>query len=400
MTQSRFDICIIGGGILGLATARALLSQTPSARVLVLEKESRVAAHQTGHNSGVIHQGIYYKPASLKAQLCVSGARRMVEYCAAHALPFARVGKVIVATDSAELPRLDELFNRAVANKVPSVVKLTGDSLREIEPFAAGIAALHSPNTAIVDYRLVAAAMQSDIEALGGMVQTNACVTAVATRGSENIVVTTNGDYTTHKLVNCAGLYADAIARMCGVAPDVRIIPFRGEYYMLKPSAQSRVRGLIYPVTDPLLPFLGVHFTRTIHGGVEAGPNAVFALAQEGYGWARISARDTFRTLTFPGFWQMARRWYRTGAYEFYRSLSKRAFVRSLNKLVPSIASADLERGGAGVRAQAVNQRGDLLDDFYFVESERALHVLNAPSPAATASLAIGDYIARRAQTF
>lgn len=392
-----FDICIVGGGILGLATARALLIQKPDCRVLVLEKESAIATHQTGHNSGVIHQGIYYKPKSLKAELSVRGARMMAEFCEEHAIPFERVGKVIVATDEGELPRLQLLYERALANDVPGVEKITGAELKEIEPHAAGTQAIYSPNTAIVDYKLVAAQMREDIETRGARVETGAQVTAIETRGQESVIVTTRGEYHARFIVNCAGLYADEIARLCGVEPKVRIIPFRGEYYFLKPTSQALVRGLIYPVTDPQLPFLGVHFTRTIHGAVEAGPNAVFALAREGYGWRQVNVRETLGTLGFAGFWKMAGRWWQTGAFEFYRSLSKPAFVRSLQKLVPDIGAEDLERGGAGVRAQAVNERGELLDDFCFVESERALHVLNAPSPAATASLAIGEYIAQRA---
>lgn len=393
------DFCVIGGGIVGLATARALLKRAPQRRVLVLEKEKRVAAHQTGHNSGVIHQGIYYKPGSLKAKLCVDGARQMVEFCAQHELAFAPVGKVIVATAADELPRLDMLYERALANGVPQVKKIARAELNVIEPHAAGIAAIHSPHTAIVDYARVAEKYHTEIIALGGIVQTNARVKKIYARADENIITTQNDEYHARALINCAGLYADAIARLCGIESRVRIIPFRGEYYFLKPEFQSLVRGLIYPVTDPQLPFLGVHFTRTIHGAVEAGPNAVFALAREGYGWTRISARETFQTLTFAGFWHMARRWWKTGMYEFYRSLSKPTFVSSLQKLVPDIRAADLERGGAGVRAQAVNERGELLDDFCFVETPNALHVLNAPSPAATASLAIGEYIAQRART-
>lgn len=391
------DYCIIGGGIVGLATARALLTHVPNARVTILEKEGALASHQTGHNSGVIHQGIYYKPNSLKAELCVRGARQMVEFCEQHAIPFQRVGKVIVATDETELPRLELLYERACANEVPFVQKIERAELNEIEPHAAGLAAIYSPNTAIVDYTRVAEELRAEISALGGCVETDARVMTIETRGAETILTTPRSEYHARFVVNCAGLYADQIARLCGAQPDVQIIPFRGEYYLFKPTAHELVRGLIYPVTDPQLPFLGVHFTRTIHGLVEAGPNAVFALAREGYGWSRVSARETLHTLTFAGFWKMAQRWWKTGAFEFYRSFSKSAFVHSLQKLVPEIRAEHLDRGGAGVRAQAVNGRGELLDDFCFVESERALHVLNAPSPAATASLAIGEYITRRA---
>lgn len=397
MTDS-FDICVIGAGILGLATARALLQRNPQLRVGILEKETSIASHQTGHNSGVIHQGIYYKPGSLKAKLSVAGARELVEYCTSKDIRFERVGKVIVATDAAELPRLQMLFERATANGVPGVVQIGHDELTEIEPHAAGPAAIYSPNTAIVDYLQVAAAMRADIEALGGTVHTNAPALAIDSRTDEITITTPSGDFHAKYLVNCAGLYADVIAQRAGLHPPVRIIPFRGEYYNLTPARNALVRGLIYPVTDPKLPFLGVHFTRSVHSSVEAGPNAVFALAREGYGWTRINPLETLRTFGFPGFWRMAQRWWRTGAFEFYRSLSKPAFVRSLQKLVPEIQGSDLERGGAGVRAQAVNASGELLDDFYFIESERTLHVLNAPSPAATASLAIGGYIAERAQ--
>lgn len=389
---------IIGAGIVGLATARAILAQQPDARVVVLDKERAVARHQTGHNSGVIHQGIYYKPGSLKAKLCVDGARRMAEYCAEHALPLQRVGKVIVATEADELPRLEMLYERALANGVPRVTKIERAELSEIEPHAAGLAALYSPHTAIADYTRVAETMRDEIAARGARVQLGAYVTKIETRADTHIV-TADAEYRARTLINCAGLYADTIARLCGAAPDVRIVPFRGEYFFLAPHAQELVRGLIYPVTDPRLPFLGVHFTRTIHGSVEAGPNAVFAFAREGYRWRDIRVRETMQNLVFPGFARMAQKWWRTGMFEFYRSLSKRAFVRSLQKLVPEIRAADLTRGGSGVRAQAVNVRGELLDDFCFVETSRALHVLNAPSPAATASLAIGEYIAARANT-
>lgn len=393
----RCDLIIVGGGILGLASARAALEAQPGTHVAVLEKEAGVATHQTGHNSGVIHQGIYYKPNSLKAELAVRGAQQLVAYCADHAIPVERVGKVIVATDESELGRLDLLYERAVANRVPHVTKIDRAELGEIEPNAAGVAAIHSPNTSIVDYTRVAQQLRADVEAMGGVVQTGARVIAIHTRGAEITVSTPTVQVQARFLVNCAGLQSDSIARLCGIEPNVRIIPFRGEYYFLKHTAQPLVRGLIYPVTDPQLPFLGVHFTRRINGSVEAGPNAVFALAREGYGWSRISPGETLAAFRFGGFWKMARRWWKTGVYEFYRSLSKPAFVRSLQKLVPSIRAADLVRGGAGVRAQAVNAQGQLLDDFCFVESPNALHVLNAPSPAATASLAIGAYIAQRA---
>jgi L-2-hydroxyglutarate oxidase len=394
-----FDFGIIGAGILGLATARALLARHPDSRLVILEKESAVARHQTGHNSGVVHQGIYYKPGTLKAALCVRGARQMAEFCEQRALPFQRIGKVIVATAPEELPRLDMLYERAVANGVPGVGRVDRARLAEIEPHAAGLAALYSPNTAIVDYVRVAETLRDEIQARGALVQLNARVTQIQTRADVHIITASNAEFQARRLINCAGLYADEIARLAGASPDVHILPFRGEYYFVKPERSEFVRGLIYPVTDPRLPFLGVHFTRTIHGAVEAGPNAVFALAREGYGWSRVNARETIENVLFAGFPRMARRWWRTGMFEFYRSLSKRAFVRSLQKLVPEIRAQDLARGGAGVRAQAVNTRGELLDDFCVVEMPRALHVLNAPSPAATASLALGESIAPRAET-
>jgi L-2-hydroxyglutarate oxidase len=304
---------------------------------------------------------------------------------------------VIVATEPDELSRLDVLYERALQNDVPGVVKIDSARLAEIEPHAAGIAALYSPNTAIVDYRRVAEALGEAIRASGGQIEVGAGVRDIQNRAGEAVLFTPRGEYHARFVVNCAGLYADLIARLCGVEPHVRIIPFRGEYYYLNAEGRSLVHGLIYPVADPQLPFLGVHFTRTVHGEVEAGPNAVFALAREGYSWSRLNARETLGTLAFKGFWRMAGRRWRTGAFEFYRSLSKPAFVRSLQKLVPAVRAEDLSRGGAGVRAQAVNENGELLDDFCFVESPRALHVLNAPSPAATASLAIGEHIARRA---
>lgn len=393
-----FDVCIVGAGIVGLATARALNARNPALNLLVLEKEPAIARHQTGHNSGVIHQGIYYKPSSLKAEMSVRGARQMLEFCAQHDIPTERVGKVIVATDASELPRLDVLHERAVANGVPGIVKLERAQLAEIEPHAAGVAALYSPNTAIVDYTRVAQAICAELQARGVRVELDARVTHIEPRRDAQFITTPSATYETRLLINCAGLHADEIARRAGAASDVRIIPFRGEYYFIKRARHDLVRGLIYPVADPRLPFLGVHFTRRIDGAVEAGPNAVLALAREGYRWGRVNARETWSTLTFAGFPRLARRWWRTGAFEFYRSLAKPAFVRSLQKLVPSIRAEDLERGGAGVRAQAVDARGVLLDDFCFVESPRALHVLNAPSPAATASLAIGEYIAQRAE--
>lgn len=395
--SATYDIVIVGAGIVGLATALAVSERRPDAQLVILEKEADVAQHQTGHNSGVIHAGIYYKPGSLKARLCVEGARRMLAFCDAHGVPYARVGKVIVATTPDELPRLDTLCERATANGVPGISMIGPERLRDIEPHAAGLRALHSPNTAIVDYRQVAQAMRRSLAERGVEVQTQAQVTAIHGEGDGLRVETAGGAVAARRLINCAGLHADRVAHMLGAASDVRIVPFRGEYYFLKPERVSLVRGLIYPVVDPALPFLGVHFTRTIDGRVEAGPNAVLAFAREGYAMTRISPREMAALAAYPGFWGVARRWWRTGAFEFYRSLSKAAFVRSLRRLVPDLRADDVVRGGAGVRAQAVGPDGALVDDFRIVETPTALHVINAPSPAATASLTIGEYIAGRA---
>ena len=392
--SERFDLAVVGGGIVGLATARALLAERPDLRLVVLEKEARLASHQTGHNSGVIHSGIYYKPGSHKARLCVEGARLMKEFCAEHGIRVDPIGKVIVATFEAELPRLQALFERGTANGVAGLSLIDKDRLREIEPHAAAIRAIHSPVTAIVDYGEVAQAMARDLLAQGAVIRTGARVTAIERTGDGFDLATASGPVQSRRLVNCAGLYSDVVARLAGVRPGVRIIPFRGEYYMIRPERHDLVRGLIYPVPDPEFPFLGVHFTRTVHGEVEAGPNAVLAFAREGYRLGRIHLRELAGTLGYSGFWAMAGRYWRTGSYEMYRSVSKGAFVRALQRLIPEVTAADITPGGAGVRAQAVAEDGSLVDDFRIVKSPDAIHVLNAPSPGATASLAIGRHIA------
>ena len=390
-----YDIAIVGGGIVGLATARALLERSPDLRLVLCEKEAALGMHQTGHNSGVIHSGIYYKPGSYKARLCVEGARLMTEFCDAQSIKYDRCGKLIVATTRDEMPRLRTLFERGTANGVPGLTFVEAARAREIEPHVAAVAAIHSPATAIVDFGEVAARLGRDLTARGVTIELGFPVTAITrVRGGGLAVSTREHTVMARRLVNCAGLYSDVVARMAGADPDVRIVPFRGEYYMIRPERESLVRGLIYPVPDPEFPFLGVHFTRTIHGEVEAGPNAVLAFAREGYRFARVRAGELGATLGYPGFWSMARRYWKTGAYEVYRSLSKRAFVRALQRLVPDIREGDLVRGGAGVRAQAVTRQGALVDDFRIVGSADAIHVLNAPSPAATASLAIGRHIA------
>jgi L-2-hydroxyglutarate oxidase LhgO len=389
-----FDVAIVGGGIVGLATARALLAQAPRLRLVLLEKEARLATHQTGHNSGVIHSGIYYRPGSHKARLCVEGARLMAEFCATRGIRVQRCGKVIVATDEREVGRLRALFERGTANGVPGLAMLDRDRLREIEPHAAGLLAIHSPSTAIVDYGEVAAGLAHDLAAEGVEIRTGARVTAIVREDGGLELATTADAVRARRLVNCAGLYADVVARLAGAAPDVRIIPFRGEYYFLRPDRRDLVRGLIYPVPDPEFPFLGVHFTRTVHGDVEAGPNAVLAFAREGYRFGRVHWSELAGTLGYRGFWAMARRYWRTGSYEMFRSLSTAAFVRALQRLVPALRAEDVARGGAGVRAQAVTADGSLVDDFRIVAAADAIHVLNAPSPAATASLAIGRHVA------
>lgn len=394
MDGNPYDIAVIGGGIVGLATTLALAARYPGLRLVVLEKESEPGMHQTLHNSGVIHSGIYYRPGSHKARLSVEGARLLKEFCAQHGVRVEQCGKVIVATDPRELPRLDDLYERGMANGVPQLEKIGPERLREIEPHAAGLRALYSPHTAIVDFGEVARAMAAEARRLGVEILTGARVTAIQQVSGGLRVRTDAVDVGARHLVNCAGLYCDIVARMAGTAPDVRIIPFRGEYYVVRPARRDLVRGLIYPVPDPEFPFLGVHFTRTVHGDVEAGPNAVLAFAREGYSFARIRPAELLGTLTYAGFWRMARRYWRTGLYEVWRSLSTKAFVRALQRFVPDLRLGDVVRGGAGVRAQAVTLQGTLVDDFRVIEGPRAIHVLNAPSPAATASLAIGRHVA------
>jgi L-2-hydroxyglutarate oxidase len=398
--EEQFDIAVIGGGIIGLATALKLASRYPGRRLLVLEKEDGIGRHQTGHNSGVIHSGIYYRPGSLKARTCVAGRRALIEFCDENGIPYELCGKVIVATEPEEIPRLEELHRRGVANGVAGLERIGPERLREIEPHARGLQALFSPGTGIVDFARVAAAYAEKFVAAGGTVRTRQEVRAVMRRPEGLVVATADREWRTKYLVNCAGLHVDRVARLFRPAdaprPQLRIVPFRGEYYTLAPARRSLVRGLIYPVPDPRFPFLGVHFTRTIHGEVEAGPNAVLAFAREGYRKRDIAPRDLVETLCFGGFWRLARKHWRLGLEEFYRSASKEAFARALRRLVPEVQAADLLPGGAGVRAQAVGRNGALIDDFVIEQSGRAVHVLNAPSPGATASLAIAAEIVAR----
>jgi len=393
MTDSRFHVIIIGGGVVGLAVGLEITRRFPHLRLLVLEKEDGVARHQSGHNSGVIHSGVYYKPGSLKARLCVSGAAAMVEFCREHGIPHQVCGKVIVATSADELPRLESLRQRGEANGLTGLHLIGREELREIEPHARGLQALVVPSTGITDYALVCEKYAELISAAGGTVLTSARATSIRRLADEIVIETPRGAFSTSALINCAGLYSDRISRMAGDDPGVMIVPFRGEYYDLRPERALLVKALIYPVPDPRFPFLGVHFTRRISGKVDAGPNAVLALAREGYRHTDINLRDLASSIVFPGFWRMARQHWRNGIDEWRRSLSKPAFVRALQRMLPEVSDSDLVPGGSGVRAQALKPDGALVDDFQFVPSGKVLHVLNVPSPAATASLTISKAI-------
>ncbi len=398
MHDARYDLVIIGAGIVGLSTAMELTRRFPRLRTLVVEKEQQIAQHQTGHNSGVIHSGIYYKPGSLKARMCVEGARLMVEFCQTHSIPHQVCGKLIVATSEAELPRLRELQDRGQANGISGIRFLEREQLKEVEQHCGGFSALHVPTTGITDYAAVSRKYAEIIQQQGGEIRTAAEVTGFSRRNGATIVETTGGTIATQFVINCAGLHSDRISRMAGNRPEVRIIPFRGEYYDLVPERQSLVRALIYPVPDPRFPFLGVHFTRRIHGGVDAGPNAVLSFKREGYKKTDFNPKDTWDELTYCGTWKMVRKYWRSALGEFHRSFSKRKFVESLQKLVPEIRDADLVPGGSGVRAQAMRPDGSLVDDFEFLCAQNMLHVCNVPSPAATASIPIGRAIARMAE--
>ncbi|HVN17499.1 MAG TPA: L-2-hydroxyglutarate oxidase [Dongiaceae bacterium] len=393
MTHSRYDVVIIGAGAVGLGVALEISRRFPRQRLLILEKEDKVARHQSGHNSGVIHSGVYYKPGSLKARLCVSGAAKMVEFCREHGVPHNVCGKVIVATRQDELAGLEELRRRGEANGLTGLRVIGPHELREIEPHASGLQALVVPSTGVTDYALVCEKYAELIAANGGALLTSAEVTNIRRLADDIVIETGKGAFATASMINCAGLYSDRIARMSGDDPAITIVPFRGEYYDLVPERASLVRSLIYPVPDPRFPFLGVHFTRRISGKVDAGPNAVLALAREGYRPSDINAGDCLSSLSFPGFWKMAARHWLNGLGEWYRSLWKPAFVRGLQRLLPEVTEKDLVPGGSGVRAQALKPDGALVDDFQFVPSRRVLHVLNVPSPAATASLMIGETI-------
>jgi L-2-hydroxyglutarate oxidase LhgO len=390
-------VAIIGGGIVGLATAHQLLERHPSVEVLVLEKESDAGRHQTGHNSGVLHCGLYYKPGSTKARLAVEGIRRMVAFCEQHSVPYDLCGKTVVATEQEEIPRLHALLERGKANGLEGLQLLGPEQIREFEPHAAGLAGIRVPQEGIVDYSRVCAEMVKEIGARGGEVRFSSEVTRLR-RKDRWTIYTRSGDYEADYLINCAGLHCDRVSRKAGSRDAAKIVPFRGEYYKLRPERQHLVRNLIYPVPDPKFPFLGVHFTRLIHGGVEAGPNAVLAFAREGYRKGDFSLRDTIETLTYRGFWRFFARYPQMCWEEFKRSYSKKLFCQSLQRLVPELQREDLIEGGSGVRAQALSPSGELMQDFHFARQEGALHVLNAPSPAATAALAIADEIVNMAQ--
>jgi (S)-2-hydroxyglutarate dehydrogenase len=395
--KAEFDVAIVGAGIVGLATAMELVRDL---KVVVLDKEATVAAHQSGHNSGVVHAGLYYKPGSLKAQTAAEGARQMIAFCQEHNLPYELCGKVVVALSEADLPRLEELYRRGTANGVSGLRKLTAAEIRELEPHAAGIAGLHSPRTGIVDYVAVTRTFAQVFVRGGGEIRLDTKVTAIERRPGELVIKTDGNEVHARSLVNCAGLQCDQIAEMTGSSGGLRIIPFRGEYYELTARCRELVRALIYPVPDPGFPFLGVHFTKRINGSIEAGPNAVLAFAREGYTRTSLNPGFLLGLAAFPGFWRMAARYWKMGVGEFYRSWVRPAFVKALQKLMPELRPEDITaRGaGAGVRAQAVDSRGNLLDDFSFIEAENAIHVMNAPSPAATAAIAIGQEVARRAR--
>ncbi len=392
--STNIDLAVIGGGIVGCATALAISSRNPNLKIVLLEKEASLASHQTGHNSGVIHAGLYYKPGSMKAETCASGREALYRFCNEHDIPHQRCGKVVVAVDDSELPALEELERRGQANGLDGLQRLSVTQLQEREPHARGVAGLFVPQTGIVDYVRVTQKLAELFKSRDGAIHTNSPVTKIQKRQDGYLIHSGQTSFETRSLVNCAGLHADQIARLAGLRPKLKIIPFRGEYYEFKPERSKLVNHLIYPVPDPLMPFLGVHFTRMIDGTVEAGPNAVLAWRREGYRRSDISLPDLANTFAFAGFWKLSARFWKTGLEEYRRSFSKKQFVKSLQRLMPEVRESDLVPGGSGVRAQAVDNDGRMVDDFCIQTEGRMVHVLNAPSPAATASLSIAEHIA------
>jgi L-2-hydroxyglutarate oxidase len=390
----RYDVAIVGAGIVGLATALQLKRDKPALNVVVIEKENKVAAHQTGNNSGVIHSGIYYKPGSLKAKNCIDGYHMLIDFCKTYDVPYELCGKIIVATSESELPALDAIYQRGIENRLEGLRYINREEIQAMEPHTAGIKGIVVPQTGIVDYKVVAEKYAEIFRQLGGVIKLNTKVTGVKTISEGIQVRTSSGDLDAALIINCAGLYCDKVAAYTIPDLQVKIIPFRGEYYALKKEKRNLVKNLIYPVPDPNFPFLGVHFTRRIDGEIEAGPNAVLAFQREGYKKSQINLPELFESLTWGGFIKVAKKYWRTGFGEFYRSFSKPAFTEALQKLLPEIKAEDLEKGGAGVRAQACDKEGGLIDDFYIKELPGQIHVLNAPSPAATSSLSIGKTIA------
>jgi (S)-2-hydroxyglutarate dehydrogenase len=389
-----YDITIVGGGIIGLATGYTLLKERPSLKILLLEKESKIAQHQTGHNSGVIHSGIYYKPGSSKAINCRRGINLLLQFCNNYNIPYDMCGKIIVASDKQSLKNLSMLHERGKGNGIKGIKRLSRDELLDYEPYATGIAALYCPGTGIVDYKKVCEKLSECIKEKAEIVN-NEKVVSLEKRLNGITVITENFEYKTHFLINCAGLFSDQVSKLSGIQLQTRIVPFRGEYFTLKNKAKYLVKNLIYPVPDPQYPFLGVHFTRTINGEVEAGPNAVLAWAREGYKKTDVNISEMWDYLSYSGFWKMARKYWSTGISEYYRSFFKSAFVSELQKMVPEIKSSDISHSPAGVRAQALSLNGDLVDDFVLNTIDGMIHVINAPSPAATSSLAIGESIAK-----
>ena len=398
MRSRKYDVVIIGAGIIGLSTAMKLLERRPHIKLAILEKDAKEGTQQSGHNSGVIHSGIYYRPGSFKASFCVSGRASMTEFCKENDIPVWTCGKLIVANDDAGVERLNTLEERGTANQVEGLRMVDNLEMAEIEPHVVAKKALYAPGTGIVDYRNVTAVYAKRVVEAGGEIQFNTELTGSKAVSGITVLQTTSGDYETTNVINCAGLHSDLVAETMGVETGLRIIPFRGEYYKLRKESEFLVKGLIYPVPDPAFPFLGVHLTQTMKGWVEAGPNAVLATKREGYRKRDFSFSDFLRTITYPGFWKMGIREWKTGVWEINRSLRKGVFLDSLQQLVPELTAADLDGTGSGVRAQAVDREGNLVDDFRIEESPGAIHVLNAPSPGATSSLVIGDYIADLAE--